>query len=67
MNLNALKALFNKANGTSARNLLRAVLLCLTAFGLKMTGDQVAAVMLVVEAALGVGTASSLGETPPPV
>lgn len=62
--MNAFKAIFNRANGTRVRNLIRAVLLCLTAFGLNMSGDQVAAVMLVAELGIGVVTASDVGEAP---
>ena len=56
-----LAKLFNKTTGSHVRNIIRAVLLAGTAFGFNMSGEQVAAVMLVVEAIFGFGTASSIG------
>lgn len=48
--------LFDKAAGSVWRNLIRAVLTAVTAFGFDMSGDQVAAIMLVTEAVLAAGT-----------
>jgi hypothetical protein len=39
---------------SSIRGLIRAALICVTAFGFQLTAEQVAAVQLVAEAALGV-------------
>lgn len=45
------------ANAASAiRALIRALILCATAFGFKLTVDQVAAVQLVAEALIQIGT-----------
>lgn len=61
-----MSKVFSKVDGGTIRNVIRAVLLCATAFGFDMTGNQVAGIMLVVEAILGAGTASPLGDVPPP-
>ena len=53
--------IFNKTNGSIIRNIIRAVLLASTAFGFNMTGEQVAGIMLVVEALFGLGVASPIG------
>ena len=45
--------------------LARALILCVTAFGLKLSADQVAGIMLVLEAVLGFVTRASV--TPVPV
>jgi hypothetical protein len=47
--------IFNKQAGSVIRNLVRAVIALVTAFGFNLTGDQVAAVMLVTEAVLASG------------
>ena len=44
--------LFNKANGTWLRSVLRAAVLVATAFGFKLTAEQVAAIQLAIEAVL---------------
>lgn len=46
--------LLDPSQGTSLRFLLRAVLVCVTAFGLRLTAEQVGAVQLLAEAVLGV-------------
>jgi predicted phage tail protein len=48
--------LFNKTNGTWLRSVLRAAVLVATAFGLKLTVDQVAAIQLAIEAVLAGAT-----------
>lgn len=45
-----------KAEPVLITGLVRAVILCLTAFGLRLSADQVAAVMLVTEAVLSLVT-----------
>lgn len=40
--------------------LVRAVVLCATAFGLKLSAEQIAGIMLVVEAILGIITRQSV-------
>ena len=44
--------LFNKTNGTWLRSVLRAAVVVATAFGFKLTVDQVAAIQLAIEAVL---------------
>jgi hypothetical protein len=46
--------LLDTTQGTALRVLLRALVVCATAFGLGWTAEQVAAVQLVTEAVLGV-------------
>ena len=46
--------LLDTERGTALRTLLRAVIVCATAFGLGWTAEQVAAVQLVIEALLAV-------------
>ena len=62
--MSKLAQLFNKSNGTYVRNLIRAIVLCLTAFGLDMSGEQIAGIMLVIEAVFAAGVASPVGNTP---
>ena len=56
--------IFSKQNGTKLRNVLRAVLLIATAFGFKLSGQQIGTIMLAVEGVLGLGTATPIGDTP---
>jgi hypothetical protein len=50
---------------TLIAGLIRAILLCVTAFGLHLSAEQIAAVMLVTEAALSVVTRSQVTPTMP--
>lgn len=45
----------NDAISSALRSLLRAAVVCGTAFGLKLTADQVAAIQLVIESILQLG------------
>lgn len=57
---------FNRVDGSWLRAVLRAAVLVVTAFGLELSAEQVAAVQLLIEAVLSSGThLSSLGDTPP--
>jgi hypothetical protein len=57
---------FNRVDGSWLRAVLRACVLVVTAFGLELSAEQVAAVQLLIEAVLSSGThLSSLGDTPP--
>lgn len=56
-----MKRLFSDG-GTAVRAFVRAVTVCATAFGLKLTADQVAAVQIVVEAALQLGVQVAKGK-----
>lgn len=48
-----MRHLFGSDNrATAIRSLLRALLVCATAFGLRLTADQVAAIQLAAEAAI---------------
>jgi len=48
-----MRYLFGSDNrATAIRSLLRALIVCATAFGLRLTADQVAAIQLVAEAAI---------------
>jgi hypothetical protein len=48
-----MRYLFGSDNrATAIRSLLRALIICATAFGLRLTADQVAAIQLVAEAAI---------------
>lgn len=50
-----MQHLFGSDNrATAIRSLLRALLVCATAFGLRLTADQVAAIQLAAEAAITV-------------
>lgn len=64
--MNSFLKLFNKANGTKLRNVLRIVVIAATAYGFKWNGKDMAALLLPLEAALGTLTASNVGETPAP-
>lgn len=46
--------LLDSAQGTALRTLVRAVVVCATAFGFRLDAEQVAAVQLLTEAVLGV-------------
>lgn len=43
---------FTEKRASAIRMLIRALLICITAFGLDLSADQVAAVQLVAEAAI---------------
>jgi hypothetical protein len=51
----------NTKAGTALRGLFRAVLVCATAFGLKLSPEQIAAVLLVAESGLQLGSAVTEG------
>lgn len=51
-----MRHLFGSDNrATAIRSLIRALLVCATAFGLRLTADQVAAIQLAAEAAITLG------------
>lgn len=52
---------FSKVNGSWIRSVLRAALLVITAFGFKLTAEQIASIQLAFEAVLAGGTASTIG------
>jgi hypothetical protein len=47
----------NDARASAIRSLLRALLIVLTAFGLRLTPEQIGAIQLLMEAVLQVGRA----------
>ena len=48
------RTVFDKSDGTRWRVLIRAVIVCATAFGFELSAEQVAAIQLVAEAVIGV-------------
>lgn len=66
--MKVIQAVFaNQRLGAAVRGLLRALLICLTAFGLKLDADQIAGLQLVLEAVLQVGVSlTPEPEGPPP-
>lgn len=62
--MKSLLKVFNKANGTKLRNVLRMVVVAATAYGFKLNGKSMAEILLPLEALLGSLTASNIGEPP---
>ncbi len=56
-----MKRLFSDG-GTAVRAFVRAVVVCTTAFGMKLDADQVAGIYLVLEAALQLGVQITKGK-----
>lgn len=50
-----MKNLFDKSAGSVLRNLVRAVIATVTAFGFRLSGEQVGAIMLLLEAVMASG------------
>lgn len=59
-----MKRLFSTRGGSAIRALIRTGIVCLTAFGLDWTPEQIAAVQLVAEAVLQVGAVLFVSDTP---
>ena len=51
--MNWIKHPFNATDGSKIRNVIRAAILVAAAFGLKVSTDQLAVIMLLVEAIFG--------------
>lgn len=62
--MKAFLKIFNKANGTKLRNFIRIVVVAASAYGFKLNGKDMAAILLPLEGVLGGLTASNIGETP---
>lgn len=56
-----MKRLFSDG-GTAVRAFVRAVVVCVTAFGVKLSAEQVAGAQLVLEAALQLGVQITKGK-----
>lgn len=50
-----IATLFSADQGSAVRSLIRAIAVVLTAFGFKMSVDQMAAIILVLESILALG------------
>ena len=64
--MNLIKRLFSTEGGSAVRAVIRAAVICLTAFGLDLSAEQVAAIQLLVEAMLTLGTQLIPNPTPEP-